>query len=61
MLIVNIDIQDHFINGQVREDYHIDIAQNTIQKIYVKFSDPQAALKARTASHFSKATILGRD
>ena len=33
MLIVNIDIQDHFINGQVREDDHIDIAQNTIQKV----------------------------
>ena len=54
MLTNSIDVQDHTIDDQVREAAHIDFAQNTIQKVYVMFSDPQAGLKAMTASHFSR-------
>lgn len=54
MSTFNIDIQDRIINRQVREGTHIDIAQKTISKVYVKFSNPQAHLKAMTASHFNR-------
>lgn len=53
MLTNSIDVQDHTIDDQVGEAAHTDFAQNTIQKVYVTFSDPQAGLKAMTASHFS--------
>ena len=33
---------------------YIDTAQNTFQKVYIKFSNPQAGWKAMTISHFSK-------
>ena len=54
MLTINIDIRDRLINDQVSEVTHIDIVQNTIQKVYVKFSDPQTGGKAMAASHFSR-------
>ena len=46
MLTVNIDIQDHLINGQTGNISHIELAQGSACKIYVKFSDEQAGLKA---------------
>ena len=54
MLTVNIDNQDHPFNGQVREVAYIYTAQITIWKVYVKFSNPKAGLKAMTISHFSR-------
>ena len=54
MLTIKIDIQDHLINGQVGEVTHIDITRNIFRKVYVKFPDLQAGLKAMTASHFSR-------
>ena len=32
---------------------HIDFVQDTVQKVYARFYEPQAGLKAITASHFS--------
>ena len=45
MLTVNIDIQDHPINGQTRIIRHIEFAQGCPSKVYVKFSDEQANSK----------------
>ena len=46
MLTVNIDIQDCLINGQTGNIRHIEFAEGTIHKVYIKFSDEQAGLKA---------------
>ena len=52
MLTISIDTEDHLTNVEVSEVTQIHIAQNTIRK--VKFSDPQAGLKAMAASYFSR-------
>ena len=39
MLTINIDIQDRLINGQTGNIRHIEFAQGSIRKVYVKFSD----------------------
>ena len=39
MLTFKIDSQDCLLNGQVTEVVHIDIAQNSVQKVYMKFSN----------------------
>ena len=46
MLTVNIDIQHRLINGQTGIIRPIEFAQASAGKVYVKFSDEQAALKA---------------
>ena len=46
MLTVNIDIQDRLTNGQLGIIRHIEFAQASVRKVYVKFSDEQAASKA---------------
>ena len=51
MLTISIDTQDCLINGQLAEVSCIGIDQNSISKVYVELSDPQADLKAMTASY----------
>ena len=57
-LTVKIDLQDRLISGQF---VHIDIAQNTIQKLYAKFFDPLIGLKAMVTKPFMQVTLLDRD
>ena len=45
MLAVNIDIQDRLINGQTGIIRHIEFAQGSACKVYIKFSDEQAGSK----------------
>ena len=51
MLTVNMDIQDRLINGQAGNISHIELPQGSACKIYVKFSDEQAGLKAMRSSY----------
>ena len=51
MLTVNIDIQDRLINGQARIIRHIEFAQVSACKVYVKFSDERACSKAMRSSY----------
>ena len=46
MLTVNLDIQYRLINGQTGNISHIKFAQDSVRKVYVKFSDEKAGLKA---------------
>ena len=39
MLTVNIDIQDHLINGQMGIIRHIEFPQGSARKVYIMFSD----------------------
>ena len=39
MLTVNIDMQDCLINGQIGIIRHIEFAQCSACKVYIKFSD----------------------
>ena len=50
MLTVNIDIQDRLINGQTEIIRHIEFAQGSVCKVYIKFSDEQAGSKAMRSS-----------
>ena len=54
MLTVNIDIQDRLINGQTGNIRHIEFAEGTVHKVYVKFSDEQAGLKAMRSSYVGR-------
>ena len=42
MLTVNIEIQHRLINGQTGNVRHIEFAQGSVDKVYVKFSDERA-------------------
>ena len=42
MLTVNTEIQHRLINGQTGNVRHIEFAQGSVDKVYVKFSDEQA-------------------
>ena len=50
-LIVNIDIQDRLINDQTGIIRHVEFAQDSVCKVYVKFSDVQAFEKAMRSSY----------
>ena len=52
MLTVNIDILDHLISGHTEIIRHIEFAQGSVCKVYVKFSDKQASSKAMRSSYF---------
>ena len=54
MLTVNIDIQDRLINGQTGIIRHIEFAQSSVRKVYVKFSDEQAGSKAMRSSYLGR-------
>lgn len=51
---IDVDVEDYLFNGQMMEVPYIDVARNIVEQIYVKFSDPQAGLKALTASYLSR-------
>ena len=42
MLTVNIDLQNRLVNGQTGIIKHIEFAQGSVRKAYVKLSDEQA-------------------
>ena len=49
VILTNIDIQDLLINGHILvilQISHIEVTQESVCKVYVKFSDEQAGLKA---------------
>ena len=50
MLTVNVDIQDRLINGQTGNIEHIEYVQGTVHKVYVKFFDEQAGIRAMRSS-----------
>ena len=52
MLIMNIDIEDRLINGQVGKVSHIDIAQNNVEKVYINFFDLQVPLNVMTTARY---------
>ena len=54
MLRVNLDIQDRLINGQTGNISHTEFAQDSVRKVYVKFSDEQAGLKAMRSSYLGR-------
>ena len=45
VLTVNLDIKDRLINDQTGNISHIEFAQGSVRKVYVKFSDEQTDLK----------------
>ena len=51
MTAVNIVIQDRLINGQTRNTRHIQFAQGSFRKVYVKFFHEQANLKVISSSY----------
>ena len=54
MVTVNVDIKDRLINGQTENIKHIEFAQGSVQKVFVKFSDEQAGLKAIRSSYLDR-------
>ena len=54
ILTVNLDIQDRLINGQTGNIGHIEFAHGSVWKVYVRFSDEQADLKAMQSSYLGK-------
>ena len=59
MLTVNLDIQDCLNNGQTGNISQIEFAQISVQKLYVKFSDEQAGLKAVRSTLSTQTKFLG--
>ena len=51
MLKVSIDIKDRLISGQTGFIGHVEYAQGIVFKVYVKFSDEKAGLKAMRSSY----------
>ena len=54
MLTVNIGILDCLINSLTGNIRHTEFAQGTVYKVYVKFSDEQAGLKAMTSTYLGE-------
>ena len=54
MLTVNIDLQDRLVNGQLGTVMHITGNSQGISKIYFKFDDTRAGVKAMHADVFGK-------
>ena len=54
MLKVNLNIQDRLISGQTGNISHIEFAQGSVWKTYVKFSDKQAGVKAMRSSFLGR-------
>ena len=51
MLTVNKDIRDHLTNGQTEIIRHIEYAQASARKVYVKFSDERDGSKEMGSSY----------
>ena len=54
MLTVSIYIQDRLINGQTGIIRHIEFAEGSAHKLYIKFSDEQAGSKAMRSSYLGR-------
>ena len=54
MSTVDIGIQDRLINGQIVNIRYTEFAQGSAHKVYVKFFDEQACLKAIRSSYLGK-------
>ena len=50
MLTVNIDIEDHLINGQIGHITFFESAGNRISKIFVKFDKINVGRKRKMSS-----------
>ena len=57
MLTVNLDIQDCLINDQTGNISHIEFSQCSVRKVYAKFSDEQAGLKAMKSSYLGRKSF----
>ena len=57
VLTVNLDIQDCLINDQTGNISHIEFSQCSVRKVYVKFSDEQAGLKAMKSSYLGRKSF----
>ena len=54
MLIVNLHIQDRLINGQTWNISHIEFAQGSVRKVYIKCTNEQTSLKATRSSYLAR-------
>ena len=54
MLAVNVDTQDRLINGQTGNIEHTEFVQVTVHKVYVKFPDKQAGIRAMRSSYLGR-------
>ena len=54
MLTVIFDIQDRLNNGQTGNASHTEFAQGSVCKVYVKFSDERAGLRAIRSSYLGR-------
>ena len=54
MLRVNADIKDHLIHSKTGNTSNIECTQVSIRKVYVKFSDEPAGIKAIRSSHLGR-------
>ena len=54
MLTVNLDIQGLLINGQAGNINHIEFAQGSVWKVYVRFSNKKASLKVLKSSNLCR-------
>ena len=54
MLTVDLDIPGRLINAQTGKISYIEFAQGIVQKVYVKFSDEQAGLKAMRSCYLGR-------
>ena len=50
----NIDIEDRLINHKTGNIGHLEFARNTVCKLYKKFSNEQAGLKAIKLSYLGR-------
>ena len=57
MSTVKVDINDRLINDQVDEAFGFKIVDKVINKIYIKFQNPQIRRKA-TMSNLPESTVL---
>ena len=58
MLTVNLDIQDRLISDQTGKVSYNEIAQSSVRKVYTKFSDEQAGVKAMRLSYLGRKNSL---
>ena len=56
MLISNIDIEDRLINGQLGTIIEVRRRNNRVEKIYVKFDDEKAGLKAQSKDQYARTS-----
>ena len=59
MLTVTVDIQDRPINGQTENFRHVELVQDGILKVHLKFSDKKADLKDHKTFLFNLKTAGG--